>query len=156
MGGLIASIVLLFLSSLTLQLLGSISAFFSSHYAVFYDADSLLTVVGAACLVYLCAQMKIGANPIINKISSATFSVFLIHAHIGVRYWIWNGLFKTADYTGSPWLVMHMILCVLAVYAACTAIDLLRQQFIEKPFMGFVDRIIDNWTEKLSKNTRSN
>ncbi len=146
--GLILSVVLLFLSSLILQLLGNVSPFFANHYAVFYDSDSLLVVVGAACLVYLCGQMKIGSNPFINKISSATFSVFLIHAHVGLRYWVWKGFLKSSSHAESPWLIVHMVASVAIIYTMCTIVDLLRQKWIEKPFMGLVDRMLDSCAQK--------
>ncbi len=143
--GLAASLILLFLSSLALQLLGKVSTFFSSHYAVFYDSDTVLVVVGATCLVWLCAHLNLGANKVINKVASATLGVFLIHAHSGWRYRIWKDLFHAKAYENSPYLLLHLILCVAIVYVVCTVLDWLRQDFIEKPFMKLVNRLCEAW-----------
>ncbi len=140
--GLVLSFILLFISSLLLQLLGSVSTLFSSHYGTFYDTESVLTVIGATCLVYLCANLNLGSNKKINMISSATFSVFLIHAHTGWRYLIWKDFLGSNTFLNSPFMIIHMIICVAVVYVLCVCIDLLRQKFVERLFMILVDRII--------------
>ena len=67
-------------------------------------------------------------TPMIIKVSSATFGVYLIHEHSNIRY-MWPKWFACEQYanasTGS--FVLHMVVTVLAVYLICTGIELLRQ-----------------------------
>jgi len=91
------------------------------------------------------ATMKMDYHKWINTIASATFGVYLIHDSDIIRPLLWLDWFKNAQYQDSLMLIPYSIAVVLAVYIACTIIDLLRQKLIEKPWMRLVNKYSERW-----------
>ena len=67
--------------------------------------------------------------------------IMIIFHH--TRPFLWQNVFHNAQYQESLILIPYSILAVVCVYTVCSLIDLLRQQIIEKPFMGIVRRYSD-------------
>ena len=82
-----------------------------------------------------------GTRKGINVVASATFGVYLIHDSSIVRPFLWNTVFKTETYQDSAFLILYSIGVCLLVYAACTVIDLLRQNTIEKVYLHVVNKM---------------
>lgn len=67
----------------------------------------------------------------VRKLSPYTFGVYLLHEHELVRY-RWMQWMHVDKVWGSFWFVPHMIGCILAVYAAGTAVDCTRAWIFHK------------------------
>ena len=87
----------------------------------------------------------------VNIVASATFGVYLIHDNGLIRQFLWSDIFKNSQYQESVFLIPYSIIVVAIVYFICTIIDLLRQRFIEKPFMVLVNRCSEQIIQKLKK-----
>ena len=66
----------------------------------------------------------------IRQLAPYTFGVYLLHEHLLVRY-EWMRWLQVDAVRGSFWFVPHMFLCVMIVYAAGTAVDLVRQRLFD-------------------------
>lgn len=64
--------------------------------------------------------------------------MLLIHANSdAMRQWLWGDLLNNVGYYDNGiWVVAHAVLSVVGVYAVCTAVDLLRIKFLERPFFN--------------------
>lgn len=85
--------------------------------------------------------MRVSYNKVINKISSATFGVLLIHANSdATRKFLWKDVFNVSSMYDSKMLIIHAVTTVLIIFAVCTVIELIRIKFIEKPFFELLDK----------------
>ena len=129
-----------YLSCVALMVLGTRIPFAASNSLFFYSQQSILTFLSALSLFMVFKKCNIGYIKWINVVASATFGVYLIHENDIIKHLLWSEVFKNAQYQDSIFLIPYSIVVVAIVYVACTLIDLLRQQFIEKPFMILVNR----------------
>lgn len=82
------------------------------------------------------------SNAFINKVSSATFGVYLIHDCNLLRNIVWISVLHIADVQIlSPLFPLYAILDIVAIYFVCTIIDLLRQRYIAPTFEAWCDRM---------------
>ena len=138
---LIAALEILFL-----KLGESLEVFYKSR-EIFRAYNNALTV---SCSVLLFAGFKglrMKSNTIINRVASASFGVFLLHDGAAVGSFIWQRLFRSAEIQYSNWLIPNAFIACGTVYIIGVAIDLFRQDFIEKPLMPILYRCTDSARE---------
>lgn len=107
---------------------GKGSSAFTYYADMLYSYNHLLCLAASVSLFYVFRNMHIGEGRFaqaVRRLAPYTFGVYLLHEHILVRYeWMkWLGVERVA---GSFLFVPHMIGCVLIVYVAGTAVDLVR------------------------------
>lgn len=76
----------------------------------------------------------------INRIAGTVLGIYLIHDNQLMRTLIWDYIFPNLDYLHSSWYVLFFISKVLAVFAICSAIELLRKRYVEQPMSVLLDR----------------
>lgn len=89
----------------------------------------------------------------VNLISSASFGVYLIHEHVLMRPYLWHSICRVGEWYFSPWMPLHALICVLGVFAVCTALDIIRAASLEKLWMRLVDRFADDLQAKAEEIT---
>ncbi|WP_160300072.1 acyltransferase [Demequina oxidasica] len=106
-----------------------------SQYAPF-------VALSAICGLVAVTKMRPRFSPAINTIAAATFGVYLIHDNAILRPLIWESWVGTERAAADPsTLWWHAIGFTLVVYAAATAIELVRDRLIQRPLMKIGDRI---------------
>jgi surface polysaccharide O-acyltransferase-like enzyme len=143
--------VLTFLSAVVFDILGTKTAFFGRHATFFYDMQKIPVLLISLLMFVGFLKIDIGYKPIINIISSATFGVYLIHDNKYVRQFLWETVFKNASFADSAVLIPYSVAVIAVVFAACTAVELLRIYALEKHYMKAVDKfsaLVNKWTEK--------
>ena len=88
-----------------------------------YDMHSFLLLVMSIALFCCFANKKEFYNPYINKIAATTFGVYLIHDNPFVRNYLWQKLLHQSTLQESRWLILHALISVVVVYAACSIIS---------------------------------
>lgn len=115
-------------------------AYFSTYQYYYFvvDCNKVLALATAFSAFMFFKNVKVRQNKFINTVSSATFGVLLIHANSdAMRQWLWGDLLNNLGYYDNGiWVVAHAVLSVVGVYAVCTAVDLLRIKFLERPFFN--------------------
>ena len=86
------------------------------------------TLLSALCLFLGFRKLDIRCSKTINLIASATFGVYLLHENDFNRRVLWQGVFQTASFQNSPYLIPYSISVVIFVYIVCTLIELLRSK----------------------------
>lgn len=76
----------------------------------------------------------------INRIAGTVLGIYLIHDNQLMRTLIWDYIFPNLDYLHSSWYVLFFISKVLAVFVICSAIELLRKRYVERPMAAVLDR----------------
>lgn len=145
--------VITYSSSIVIMLLAGKSEKFPLYVTYFFEKEKTTTLLIAVSLFMIFATLKVKHRKWINVIASATFGVYLIHDSELLRPLIWLKLFKNAQYQDSALLIPYSIGAVIAVYVACSLIDLFRLYVIEKPFMMLLKRCPQKKTNPLGKFT---
>ncbi len=128
-------------------LAGRIDAF-SYYENMPYTYNHLLCLTGAVSLFYLFKNMKIresGISEMICTLAPYTFGVYLMHEHVLVRY-EWMKWLRIEQVAGSYRFVLHLVGCVLMVYSAGSAVDMVRAWLFHKAASWFGR--LDNRQEK--------
>ena len=133
--------LLVFLSSVVLALLGTKKALFAQHALFLADLQMLPSLVAAVLLFLGFSRLDIGSSRLINLISSAVFGVYLIHDDSFVNPFLWKTVFRSADFADSPFFIPRSLLVVAAVFIGCALIELVRIHLIEKPCLPLLERI---------------
>lgn len=133
-GAYVLSCLLIWLFSLCSNTLGGKAETFVQYANMLYNYNHLLCLAGAVSFFYVFKNLRIGEGRFagaVRKLAPYTFGVYLLHEHILVRY-EWMNWLCVEDVAESFLFVPHMILCVLVVYLAGTAVDRARSQMFAR------------------------
>lgn len=128
----IISAVLLVLSVIVFDLLGTKIEKFNTISTYFFNRTSVLAIVFSVALFGVFITGEKFCNRTINLISSCTLGVYLIHDNHYLRVVLWEDILKNKDYVNSNWMIVHLIVSVVSVFAVCTIIDIIRKFTAEK------------------------
>lgn len=81
-------------------------------------------------------RMKPHSSRVVNLISGGTLGVYLIHDNNYVRPYLWYEVTKIGDFYNTGNFIWRSIVTVVAIFAVCTIIDLMRQATLERIWMG--------------------
>jgi surface polysaccharide O-acyltransferase-like enzyme len=127
--------MLLIISKLTLEYLGTHILGGSIWLGSFYTYNSILVLIGSVALFLFFINTKKTNNKIASKVilslSGLTFGVYLIHDNGAVRNILWNRL-GTENLANSQGLILAMIVYVILIYLSCSMIEYVRQIVFKK------------------------
>lgn len=136
--------VLVFAAGIALLWIDGVVGKLGGYATNFYAYNSLPVLGASVCLFMAFLKTEIKGNGLckcINLIAGATFGVYLIHEHRYIRY-LWQQWLATPDAVNEPWLLLHLLGSVLAVFAVCTCVELIR-----KWLFGLITN--SNWFNKI-------
>lgn len=125
-------IVMLFLLIQVTNVLYSLQQIVKSKYLFFeiFNYDSIFITSIAILLIEVFSRININKNELKNKIvklSSLTFSVFLIHSHALINeFFITNGFAFLSKYN-TILIVILSIIIAFTIFIVCLFIDYIRQ-----------------------------
>lgn len=134
-------VLFIFGSAVALDCLGVSHPFFRSHTHYFYGIKMLPNIAAAVFFFLGFSRIGIGSVRWINVISSAVFGVYLLHDDPLIRPLLWEKLFACARFSGRLRLIPISLLCILAVFVCCTAVELIRIYLLERLYLPLVDRL---------------
>ena len=124
----------------SILIIDRLSNFFSllgtTEPAYFWPPNTVLMVCLSFSVFDIFLHLRISYNPIINTIASTTLGIYLLHDGI-LFHWLWNKVFRCAEYQNSPFLIFYILRSVLIIFVGGVLIDLVRQileKFISKLF----------------------
>lgn len=100
----------------------------------------ILTIPLAVSLFLYFLTRPYFFNAMINRIAGTVLGIYLIHDNDLMRTLIWDYIFPNLDYLHASWYVLFYISKVIAVFAICSAIELLRKRYVEQPLSAALDR----------------
>ena len=71
-------------------------------------------------------------------LGGASFGVYLLHENYFVSSYLWQDLFRTAEFASSPWLFAHAFAVLLLIYLAGFISESLRKAIFEPPWNKFI------------------
>lgn len=108
------------------------------------NAVNMLPMVLIGFGVFALAERHPTSNRVVNWIAPSAFATYLITSHPVVKEWIWSEPFNLGPIYHNPWLPLISVAIVLAVFASCTALDLVRRGL----FHLTVDRHPGRWFDR--------
>jgi Uncharacterized protein conserved in bacteria len=121
---------------------------FISYPGDFYlSYNSILMLICCLSLFSIFRKIRIKSH-FINTVASTAFGVYLIHDCV-FRSYLWHDIVKTQNYYFSDYLLLHVFLTVMAIYAVCSLIDYLRMQTIERFFFVLYDKYFTKISYKI-------
>ena len=97
-----------------------------------FDSNNSLPVMLCGLFLFMTFKnLKVPHNPFINSIAATTFGVYLIHENPLVRYWLYHAVLKSDYFVDSPFLISYLIAGSIAIFAACSVIELLRKSIFK-------------------------
>lgn len=125
-------------ASITLSLLGH-------DMGIYITSDWRLPVIMVGFGMFLLFDRVTFHNRIINRIAQSAFAVYLITDYAASEKLLWTRLFNLQDLYQQPFAIPQILGILLAIYAACTLIDFIRQAL----FAVTIDRRRGHWFELL-------
>ena len=98
--------------------------------AYLWTPNNIIMLLLSIGLFGVFENIKVPNNNIINKISSTTLGIYLLHDGV-LAYWFWRFAFKNSTYQESPYLILQILKATFIIFVVGMIIDLVRQ-LIEK------------------------
>ena len=153
------SSLILFISPIAIDILGSLCSKFASLNLILFQRNSIVAILFSVSLFSIFINKKEFTNKFINIIGGCTLGVYLIHEHPLIRPLLWNEWVPVSKYVNSPYLILVLIISVLLVFTICTIIEFFRKSifdWIQNRFLNrFIDSIQNKWedfSDKLCNN----
>ena len=145
--------VLLPLSVISIDFLGTKIGFFAGKEGKFYTVYSILLLLLAVGVLMFFSELKPKHSRVINSLGGCTFGVYLIHENPYMREWIWGDIFNNQAYGESHMLIFHLLMSVTLVFCGCLIIEWVRknvcEKYIFKPIYQTAYRVSDAMMNKL-------
>ncbi|MBO5836923.1 MAG: acyltransferase [Oscillospiraceae bacterium] len=160
------SLIMLGIASVSVVVCAIIPPMFgrpSLPYLFVADSNKILAVAVAVSSFMFFKNIPIKTNRFINSVSATTFGILLIHANSdSMRRWLWQDVLNNKAACDSPYMLIHAIGSVVAIFTLCFLIDYCRIKWIETPFFNCWEyhgakieakgkRIVNKIFDKLSK-----
>ena len=120
---------------------------FGAGLFLLIDCNKFFAVLIAISSFLWFKNMNIKYSKVINAFGAASFGVLLIHAHSdAMRIWLWKDVIDAVGHYQLPilQLAIFSVSVVFVVFIICNLIDQLRIATIEKAFLKWYDKHIDN------------
>lgn len=116
---------------------------FSQYATYFSDMQKTTMLVSSVLLFAGFKNLSIRFSPFINTVAASTFGIYLIHDNQYMRWFLWDRLFKNANFYDSPFLVLHAFGAISITFLVCLLADLAYRKLIEENFWKCVDWWLD-------------
>lgn len=131
---------ILLLSTLAIELLPV--SLLAGRGTMFYERNSLPTVLCALGLFTWALHRKPFTSPAVNTLAGCVFGVYLIHDNFMVRQLLWPELIALGDRADSPLLILWILGSAALVFAGCAAVEYLRQKTVAKPLASLTEKAL--------------
>lgn len=125
-------------ASIALSLLGH-------DMGIYITDDWKLPVIMVGFGMFLLFDRVTFRNRTINRIAQSAFAVYLITDYAASEKLLWVRLFNLQDLYQQPLAILQILGILLAIYAACTLLDFIRQAL----FAVTIDRRRGHWFDLL-------
>lgn len=124
------------------QFSGFFAALGTTESAYFWPPNTLPMVCLSIGVFGMFRNLKITFHPWIHRLASTTLGIYLLHDGI-LSVWLWETVFRCAEYQDSPYLVFRILVAAAIIFTAGAAADLLRQA-LELPVLRCLTKYGNN------------
>ena len=120
-----------------------------TNYQYMMSYDNIFILLSALFLFIAFTKIDIGSNKIINRLSAACLSVYLIHINPSFSAYLFKTIFKVNKADNLHLLLAYLIVPV-GVYISCFFIDC-ALSFLLKPLSNLYIKVLTSLTDKAKK-----
>ena len=107
--------------------------FLPYEHNYFSNEFSLFQFGAAIGCFYLFRNLQLSESKIINSLACHVWGIFILHTVYPIRYeWLWNRLLNCKDFYISDFFAVHLIVCVVLIFAVCVVLDTIYKMTVEK------------------------
>lgn len=147
-------LVIYLLSSTMLAILNVSLARIISRNCAMYSYNFLLVFISSIVLFLFFKEIKIKSK-LINKLSSLTLGVYLIHDHGYIRKFIYNALgYDHYFNTSTSMFILYTLIVIGIIYISSSMLEYLRQvlfNYLPKPKYKFIYEVKDKINDEIEK-----
>ncbi len=143
--------ILLMLTDVSLLCLGN---FFKKDILI--NSSNYFMKINSPFILFIAIFLFVGfikrkpfQSKLINKISSTTLGIYLIHDNRILRPYLWRNIVKAPTFYSSHFLIFHAIFSIFLIFLFCVLIDLIRQVTFEKYYVIFLNHHLQNFKQKI-------
>lgn len=143
---------LTFISVIFFDFMGIKISFLREHATYLFNLEKISTLLISIFLFLSFSSLKVKYKKWINIISASTFGIYLIHDNEYMRNFLWQTIFKQAEYSNTLMIIPYSIIVIAIVFIVCSIIELLRIYILEKRYMSLIEKlskIIDKLINKI-------
>ena len=104
----------------------------------FWTPNNVLMLILSVSFFMIFTKLKIKNNYFINRISSTTLGIYLLHDGI-IKKWVWKNWFTTNIYIYTNSWYIHLFISTILIFLLGFVIDIIRQFFEKYTVKRFVD-----------------
>ena len=120
------------------------------------DSNKLLALLPAVFAFLWFKNLNIRYSKFINSVAASTFGVLMIHANSDMmRQWLWKDILHNVQMYESNYFVLHIFFSTIIVFSFCIVIDRIRICMLEKPFMKWIQGLLDSSFKHRKKSSRN-
>lgn len=144
------SFVIIISSIIVFELLGIKYPIFSVHARYLLNRTSIFSILIGISLLNIFKSKKEKHNKYINLLASTVFGVYLISDNNYIRKILWMDLLKNSLFVNSSFILLHLLISLVIVFAFCMLIELVRINTIDKQYNNYLSPVIDKLQSKIS------
>ena len=119
-------------------------------YERIHEWSNMFIIFAGICLFMKFKTINIQNVTIVRMISPSILAIYIIHEHINIKNFLWNGIFNLGNYADSNILGLIIILVSMLVFIACLVIDLTKRGiFLQLKRIKLVSKIIERVNEEI-------
>ena len=102
---------------------------------------TITNLIGSIAVFELFKSINMKKSKFINKLSTYTFSTYIIHENAFLVTILYRKLFRTDEYWNSNWMILNLVISVIGIYAICVVIEFIRRLLLKKIFDDKIEKI---------------
>lgn len=114
-----------------------------NKWRYFSEMNNIATLAISISIFTIFLRLKIQYSVSINLVASTMLGVYLIHDNNFVRPWLWRNFWNVQEHLSlsHTHYVIWSIAVILATFAVCIGIELLRQKLFQRPNLSIKNKV---------------
>ncbi len=108
--------------------------------------NTIINLISSIALFELFKSINLKNNKLINKLSTYTFSIYIIHENAFLVPILYRKIFSSDQYWNSNYMILNLIVCTVGIYVICILIEFIRRLLFKK----IIDDKINNIKYEIS------
>ena len=106
-----------------------------------WNYNFIFNLLSATCLFLAFTKIELSQKfRLINHFAGYVFGIYLIHANVSIRIFLYQKILHTGHYWFSPFFIIHFFISIIVIFSFCCLIEMLRIllfRFIHKTWCKF-------------------
>lgn len=123
---------------LACTLITTIYSFFTGRAWAY---TTIMNLISSIAIFELFKSVKIKENKFINKLSTYSFSTYIIHENSFFAIILYRGLFHSNEYWNNNLMIVNLIISIVGIYAICVLIEFVRRLIFKRIFDDKIEKV---------------